>query len=80
MTAKTEPLVKGFAITPDDGTDLSVTTRAIYTGAGGTIALILSGDTASLAFSNVPAGVWWPIEAKRVLATGTTATGMIGAY
>jgi len=72
------PAQKAFAITPNDTTDLAVTTRAIYTGAGGTIVCTLAGDSSSVTFTNVPAGSILPIRVMRVLSTGTTAVGLIG--
>ena len=73
------PAIRAFAITPNDSNDLAVSTRAIWTGAGGTIVAILEADSSSVTFTNVPAGQILPIRAKRVLATGTTASmNMIG--
>lgn len=73
------PAQKAFAITADDNTDLAVTTRAVYTGAGGTLVALLADDAGAVTFSNVPAGQVLPIRVRRVLATGTTAgMGLIG--
>lgn len=68
------PAQKAFAITPDDGNDLALTTRAIYTGKGGTLVCILLEDSAEVTFASVPAGMILPIRVKRVKATGTTAS------
>lgn len=71
------PATHAFAITPDDTNDISEPPRGLYTGTGGTIALIaLSG--ASVTFSEVPAGIVLPLRVIRVLATGTTATALVG--
>ena len=73
------PAVDAFAITPNDGTDLSNVTRYIYVGGAGAIALItVNGETVT--FSAVPVGTVLPIRAARVKATGTTATLLIGMY
>lgn len=71
------PATHAFAIAPADGTDLAETTRAIYVGAGGAIAMRMqSGALVTLA--GVPQGTLLPLRADRVLATGTTASGLIG--
>ena len=76
-TAANGPATHAFAITPDDANDISEPTRGLYTGTGGAIALItLSG--ASIIFTEVPAGAVLPLRVTRVLATGTTATALIG--
>lgn len=77
----TSPADNAFSITPSDSVDLSHVTRGIYTGTGGTIVCILSNDTDSVTFSNLPAGVILPIRAKRVMATGTSSSmGLVGLY
>jgi hypothetical protein len=68
------PAVKAFAITPDDNTDLALTTRAVYTGKGGTLVCFLADDSAEVTFTNVPAGQIMPLRLRRVKATGTTAS------
>lgn len=73
------PATKAFAITPDDATDLALTTRAIYTGTGGTLVCTLADDSGDATFVSLPAGCILPVRAKRVKATGTTASmNMIG--
>lgn len=68
------PAQKGFSITPDDSNDLSLSTRAIYTGKGGTLVCTLLDDTSDTTFTTLPAGMILPIRVKRVKATGTTAS------
>lgn len=68
------PAQKAFAITPDDNNDLALSTRAIYTGKGGTLVCILVEDSAEVTFNSVPAGIVLPVRVKRVKATGTTAS------
>ena len=74
------PASKGFAITPDDNADLPYVTRAIYTGKGGTIVMVLVDDgAAATTFTDLPAGLVLPVRARRVKATGTTASmNMVG--
>ena len=73
----TAPASDGFAITPNDGADLGRVPRAIFVGGAGAIALVTKAGT-TLTFSGLTAGTVLPVRAKRVLATGTTATGLIG--
>ena len=53
------------------GTDFDFTSRAIYAGADGDIALVLA-DGATATFRGVPVGTVLPVAATRVLASGTT--------
>jgi hypothetical protein len=68
------------AVTPNDGTDLVNTSRAIYVGVSGNIAVILDKDSSSVIFVGAQAGSVLPIRVKRVLATGTTATSLVALY
>lgn len=68
-----------FPITPSDSADLAVMTRALRvsaTGTGGTVRVVTrAGNTRDLP---IAAGEEWNIRVSRVLATGTTATGIWG--
>ena len=65
----------GFAVTPDNDTDLVQLPQALWIGGTGNIAVTLpSGNVSLLA---VPAGTLLPVRASRVLATGTTATSIV---
>jgi len=71
------PICGGFEITPNDATDLVSLTRAIILERGGDVAVVLkNGDTVTL--PSLAAGVIYPVRVSRVLATGTTATGLKG--
>ncbi len=77
MPSLTSPATHGFAVTPSDTLDLTETTRALYVGSGGTLALrMLSGQTVT--FAGIAAGSILPVRADRVLATGTTAGSLVG--
>jgi hypothetical protein len=67
-----------FAITPSNTTDLSVVTSALYVGFTGNISVICSGDTEFVTFFNVPGGSFLPLHVKRVVSSGTTASGIVG--
>ena len=70
------PAVGCIAITPSDSTDLTSDVRALTLNVGGTVRFDgwdgVTYDTAAL-----PAGTY-PLLARRVRATGTTATGITG--
>lgn len=72
----TGPADYSFAITPDDEDDLAIVTRAIVVAGAGTVRWHnMRGEVQN---SRVPADTPWPIKALRILATGTTATGIEG--
>lgn len=75
-----QPCRKYVAITPNDAADLPVAVRAIYVGVTGDIVAIGPGDTGTsgITFKAVSAGAWQAIQARRVLATNTTATNLVG--
>ena len=65
-------------ITPSDASDLPTLVRQIYVGVGGDVNVIDSKGNAVL-HKNVGSGCYLgPFAVARVLATGTTATNLIG--
>lgn len=70
------PAIDGFAVTPNDSTDLTQTSRALYIGTAGTVVLITSKGT-TLNFVGLQAGQTLSVRAARVLSTGTTCTNII---
>lgn len=72
------PAVGIEEITPDDLTDLANVTRALNVATAGTVRVIAADGTTGDVF--MAAGIAFPIRASRVLATGTTATGIRGLY
>ena len=68
---------KWKTITPSDGADLEFVTRAIWVGVAGNVAIIGADDEdgESIVIQNVPVGQW-VVQARRVLASGTTASGL----
>ncbi len=76
-TGMSGPATNAFAITPDDASNLGQTTRALYTGSGGDIALVMQGG-GTVTFKTVPAGIILPLRVNKILATGTTATDLCG--
>jgi hypothetical protein len=71
------PAEAGSALSPSDVAPLAKATRAIYIGGGGNLRVtLLSGDTVT--FVGVLPGMIYPLRIAQVLATGTTATGLVG--
>ncbi len=78
QTRLTEPAEHAFAVTPSDTQDLENWALALYVGVAGDVRLdTWHGETVT--FANVPVGVL-PVRARRVRATGTTASSLIGLY
>lgn len=75
-----DPAERSFAVTPNDSNDLTESTRGLWVGAAGNLSLMLVGDTAAVVFVGVQAGSLLPLRVKRVRATGTTATDIVGVY
>lgn len=66
-----------FAVTPHDTNKLPASARALYVGVGGDIAPV-AADGSSAVFKDVPQGSIFPVECTGVLATGTTASWLVG--
>jgi hypothetical protein len=68
--------VNCIAITPADA-DLAAPVRALYIGGSGNVRINDTGNGA-VTFVAVQAGTILPVMARRVYATGTTATNIVG--
>lgn len=73
------PAAYGAAVTPDDNNDLATSSRMLWVGGAGNIALVTVRGSA-VTLSNVPAGTLLPIRAARIKSTGTTATNMVALW
>ena len=73
------PADHAASVTPNDSTDLAVTSRSLYIGGAGKASVITRGGE-TVTFSAVPAGTILPIRAARVTSTGTTATNIISLW
>jgi len=77
-------LGQGFvAVTPSDTVDIQRNEAnnfpaALYVGTTGNISIV-GADGDAVTFTNVPVGIL-PVRARRVNATGTTASGIVGIY
>ena len=71
------PARSGFAVAPDDATPLAAVSRAIYVGTGGDLVVVLADDADPVTLAAVPSGMLLPVRVRKVLATGTTADGLV---
>lgn len=72
------PADRHFSIVPDDQADLAIQPRALRANGAGDIAL-RDGEGNTVTYT-VNAGEVLAFRPVRVLATGTTATGLVGWY
>lgn len=78
-------LGQGFvSITPSDTVDVPRDANgdfpsALYVGVTGNVSVV-GADGSSAVLQNVAAGIPLPVRVRRVNATGTTATGLVGIY
>lgn len=70
------PALSSFPITPTDGADLATDIRAITLNAGGTLSWVSTDNTVQTTAA-LPPGTY-PLLARRIRSTGTTATGLTG--
>ena len=71
-----EPAISVFEIIPDDNVDLTHVTTAINVATPGTVRITAADGTVG-DVSLVPGHVF-PVRARRVWLSGTTATGISG--
>ncbi len=70
------PATRIAEIVPSDTNPLAFITRAISVETAGHLQIVTSAGDAGRVF--VAAGVPFPLRVTRVLATGTTASGIVG--
>ena len=69
---------RAASVTPSDTADMARAPVGLYIGGGGDVAVEMVGG-GTVTFVAV-AGAVLPIQPRKVLATGTTATGIIALY
>lgn len=79
MTGAESPLANLVPITPHNTNNLVAVMRGLYVGVSGNVAIETYGGQ-TITLTNLVAGVFHPVIYKKVLITGTTATGIIGGY
>ncbi len=78
MSNVADPVKFAVAVTPSD-TDLVGPARCLYIGVTGNVTVRMYGGQNTVTFSNLAVG-WHPIQCDKVLATGTTATGIVAGW
>lgn len=81
MSEFSAPVTKAFVINPSDTVDSTteIRARAVYVGTTGNLIVVFSDDPTNtqVTLSSVPVG-WHPMSVKYVIATGTTASNLVG--
>jgi hypothetical protein len=82
LDGTTVGISSAVAITPNDGTEINRITRGIYIGGAGNLAVVFCDDpdAAPVTLTGLAAGVWHPMQVRRVMATNTTATLILAGY
>ncbi len=65
-----------YNVSPNDGANLPAETVGISINAGGNIAAVAVDSTTPTTVGPLPAG-FYPVRLRKILATGTTATGIV---
>lgn len=74
MSGVGDPARHAATVAPSNTVDLPLgPARSLYIGVSGDVAVIMYPDGESALFSNVPVGIL-PVQVKRVLVAGTTAS------
>lgn len=73
------PITSGFDITPDDAANLQSIPRAVMVAGSGDLAVEWEDGT-QVVLPALQPGAMYPVRPKKVLTTGTTATGIVGLY
>lgn len=73
------PAMDGVDVSPDDTTVLPQLTRALYVGTFGDVTVRLASGVV-VTLGGVQGGVIYPLRVDMVLASGTTATGLVGLW
>ena len=76
QTGLTAPATDLIEISPSDSADLDTHVRGICATRSGSVRVTTVGGTTATIF--VVAGAIWPVRARRVWATGTDASGIVG--
>jgi hypothetical protein len=73
------PARHAAAVAPNDSADLPTSSKRLWVGGAGNVALVtVGGDT--VVYNSVPAGCYLQVRAARVKATGTTASNIVAEY
>lgn len=74
-----DPIANAADVTPNDSTDLTNTSRALYVGVAGDLTVDLAVSGQSITFKNAEVG-YHPLRVTRVYATNTAATDIVAVW
>lgn len=76
------PAKNAIVVVPSDVADQGTSYKALYIGGSGDVKCETVGSTAGsfVTFTGLVAGSILPVRIRKIYATGTTATNMIGLY
>ena len=69
-----------ISVTPSDSADVADAPALIYVGGDGNVSVIADDDSEAVTFVGLTAGMFIPVEVRRVMATDTTATNLVAIY
>lgn len=72
------PAADCFEIVPDDTSDLTKATKAVFIGTGGDLVARSVNGTQDVTFRNLADGSILDVRLRAVRLTGTTASNLIG--
>jgi hypothetical protein len=72
------PATKAVAVTPSDSADLAYISKRLHIGTGGAVKIDTSGGDTVI--YTAASGTYLNVRAKRVYATGTTASNIVCEY
>lgn len=74
------PADSHLPVIPSDSDDVPVVFRAIYIGTGGDLVCIAAKNGQTATYKNLPSGTLLPVRPSRILATGTSASDLVGMW
>ncbi len=74
------PANSAEAVTPNDSTDLTNVSRALYIGGAGNVYVDMRDTGTNIAIIGATAGSVLPLRVSRVYSTNTTATNIVALY
>lgn len=74
-----DPPENGFDIVPDDENELDDVTRMLRVNGNAGVVVVEMAKSGTMTMT-LNSGEWLPIAVKKVLETGTTATGLQGFF
>lgn len=73
------PASYAVAVTPNDSTDLAITSRGLLVTTTGVVTLVLAETNTAVTFP-LAGGIVHPLRVKRVYSTGNTCGNIIALY